>query len=385
MPARGLARGQIGQNSVGSKGIRSLVTSFARFCSTPSDLPTPQAMANLISVCSFAGPANAQMHRHLDPRRGQPLGPGHDAARLEGELRGDGEGRVGAVGEILFPFSAAMTSASPPSGSMSRLPSGWPATCRWVKPASSKKPLSRSCMENGIRRAAWRCRRRAEGPASRPPPPGSGGSSRQASRARGWSAPGNAASARSLRRAGAWRSDHVVDLGPVDMGDVDARAGGQERAEILDLLGGARHHLDRVILEQGREYRHGRGDAAAGRPGLRKDKRAMRISRNVAKSGPVQSALAPRGRTRRRRSGSSACPRRRRRRAARPRRWRCRRARPLARRSRPGAIRADRRPRRGRRCFMATRSMACSNRSGRGAFAPRRPLPTMTWAGMSLQ
>jgi hypothetical protein len=53
--------------------------------------------------------------------------------------------------------------------------------------------------------------------------------------------------------------DHVLDLGPVDMGDVDARAGGQERAEILDLLGGARHHLDRVILDQGRDGAMGGG------------------------------------------------------------------------------------------------------------------------------
>jgi hypothetical protein len=58
--------------------------------------------------------------------------------------------------------------------------------------------------------------------------------------------------------------DHVLDLGPVDMGDVDARAGGQERAEILHLLGGARHHLDRVILDQGRDGAMGGGDAAPG-------------------------------------------------------------------------------------------------------------------------
>jgi hypothetical protein len=44
--------------------------------------------------------------------------------------------------------------------------------------------------------------------------------------------------------------DHVLDRRAVDMGDVDARAGGQERAEILDLLGGARHHLDRVMSLQ---------------------------------------------------------------------------------------------------------------------------------------
>jgi hypothetical protein len=59
--------------------------------------------------------------------------------------------------------------------------------------------------------------------------------------------------------------DHVLDLGAVDMGDVDARAGGQQRAEILDLLGGARHHLDRVILDQRRDGAMG-GAMAGTRP-----------------------------------------------------------------------------------------------------------------------
>ena len=45
--------------------------------------------------------------------------------------------------------------------------------------------------------------------------------------------------------------DHVLDRRALDMGDIDAGAFGQQGAEILDLLGGARHHLDRVILEEG--------------------------------------------------------------------------------------------------------------------------------------
>ncbi len=44
---------------------------------------------------------------------------------------------------------------------------------------------------------------------------------------------------------------HVLDRGAVDMGDVDAGARGQEIAEVLDLLGGARHHLDRIALQEG--------------------------------------------------------------------------------------------------------------------------------------
>ena len=35
--------------------------------------------------------------------------------------------------------------------------------------------------------------------------------------------------------------------------------------------------------------------------------------------------------------------------------------------------------------FIAARSIACSKRSASGFLVPRRPLPTMTWAGMSRQ
>jgi hypothetical protein len=188
----------------------------------------------------------------------------------------------------------------------------------------------------------------------------------------------------SSRRRRAVR-DHVLDLGPVDMGDVDAGAGGQERAEILDLLGGARHHLDRVILDQRRDIAMGGGVVAPAAPGLRKDKRAMRISRNVAKSGPVQSALRRGGEPvgvdqGLQRAASKAASRRA--------------ASALAMSEGSPSSLADLDPApfaqigvlvRAPTLRMATRSMACSNRSGRGAFAPRRPLPTMTWAGMSLQ
>ena len=44
--------------------------------------------------------------------------------------------------------------------------------------------------------------------------------------------------------------DHVLDRRAFDMGDVDAGAGGQQVAEILDLFGGARHDLDRVAVKK---------------------------------------------------------------------------------------------------------------------------------------
>ena len=45
--------------------------------------------------------------------------------------------------------------------------------------------------------------------------------------------------------------NHFRDRSALDMGDIDAGAGGQQGAEILDLGGGAGHHLDRVALQEG--------------------------------------------------------------------------------------------------------------------------------------
>ena len=44
--------------------------------------------------------------------------------------------------------------------------------------------------------------------------------------------------------------DHVLDRRAFDMGDIDPGALGQDRAEILDLLRGARHHLDRKAPDE---------------------------------------------------------------------------------------------------------------------------------------
>ena len=44
-----------------------------------------------------------------------------------------------------FQRAASITILSDPSGSMSRLPSGWPATCRRSKPSNA--PDSSSCIE----------------------------------------------------------------------------------------------------------------------------------------------------------------------------------------------------------------------------------------------
>ena len=53
--------------------------------------------------------------------------------------------------------------------------------------------------------------------------------------------------------------DHVFDWRAFDMGDVDAGSGGQQVAEILDLFGGARHHFDRIVLEESLDLTIGGG------------------------------------------------------------------------------------------------------------------------------
>jgi hypothetical protein len=45
--------------------------------------------------------------------------------------------------------------------------------------------------------------------------------------------------------------DHLFDGGAFDMGDVDAGAFRQDRAEVFHLFGGAGHHLDRIAVEEG--------------------------------------------------------------------------------------------------------------------------------------
>lgn len=69
--------------------------------------------------------------------------------------------------------------------------------------------------------------------------------------------------------------DHLLDGCAFDMGDVDARACGQQVAEILDLFGGARHHLDRIALEECLNLRADRAGGAGVVSFLRKFKSDM--------------------------------------------------------------------------------------------------------------
>src|SRR6056297_2221667 len=55
--------------------------------------------------------------------------------------------RLAGAEKRCFHCSAASTFLRLPSGSMSLLPSGWPAMCRRLKPALSKRPVSRSWVE----------------------------------------------------------------------------------------------------------------------------------------------------------------------------------------------------------------------------------------------
>ena len=47
----------VSKKSFGSNGNNNFLTSFALFCKTLSEGPTPHAMENLIKVCNLAGPA----------------------------------------------------------------------------------------------------------------------------------------------------------------------------------------------------------------------------------------------------------------------------------------------------------------------------------------
>ena len=79
--------------------------------------------------------------------------------------------------------------------------------------------------------------------------------------------------------------EHVGEVGAVDVGEVDAGAGGQDGAEVVDLGGGARHHLDGEVLEQRRD--RGGARVAAGAVGRRTKSRifAIRVLRRVRVSG----------------------------------------------------------------------------------------------------
>ena len=52
---------------------------------------------------------------------------------------------------------------------------------------------------------------------------------------------------------------HVFDRGAIDVRDVNAGASGQQVAEVLNLFCGARHHFDRVTLEECFQISIGRG------------------------------------------------------------------------------------------------------------------------------
>ena len=97
---------------------------MARFCSTRRDGPTPQAIANLIIVCSLAGPARPIWTGSAIPsaasRSAQAMmGPASKANCVAMAMRASVRSA-----KACFQRSAAITAASPPPGSMSRLPSG---------------------------------------------------------------------------------------------------------------------------------------------------------------------------------------------------------------------------------------------------------------------
>ena len=143
-------------------------------------------------------------------------------------------------------------SVSPPSGSMSRLPSGWPATCRRVKPAGVEAAGARSCIasEKG---PCGRVDAAGEDEGLGDADVGIGGEAAVELGAVGDAAGGDVRhDGEALVDQAAGGRHHVGEGGAVDVGDVDPGAGGQEGAEVVDLGGGPRHDLDREVLGQRR-------------------------------------------------------------------------------------------------------------------------------------
>ena len=122
--------------------------SLARFCNTSKDGPTPHAIENLISVCSFAGPATPIFIGKFIP---------FVARSFAQSITGFGSKQNCVVKAIsndvlsfrsCFHFRARSIFFEDPSGSISLLPSGCPAKYSFLKLYLSNKPVSTSCIES---------------------------------------------------------------------------------------------------------------------------------------------------------------------------------------------------------------------------------------------
>ena len=178
-----------------------------------------------------------------------------------------------------------MQAASPPAGSMSRLPSGWPATCRRRKPRASKRPVRRICIAS------------EKGPRGVSMPPAMTSAWSMPSVGIGAEAgvefgPAGEAAGRDVRhdrealaREAPGGGEHLGEVGAVDMGEVDARALGQDGAEVLDLRRRARHDLDG-------EVPHQRGEGVAGELGRRRPADEVEDFRHRSGSGSQELGAA---------------------------------------------------------------------------------------------
>ena len=159
------------RKSVGSNGSMSLVRSAARRCSTRRLGPTPQAHREADQRLELRRAGDADVDRQGDAggaaaRSAQAI----DRARRRSRTGWRSPSRASVSRwKPALRASAAIAMASPPAGSMSPLPSGWPATCRRVKPRASKTAgLAAAASPRRRRRAGGRCRRRSPAPRGRP-------------------------------------------------------------------------------------------------------------------------------------------------------------------------------------------------------------------------
>ena len=105
-----LWRGELGQELGRLERQHQLASGRRRGAAARAgDGPTPQAIANLIMVCSLAGPATPMWTGRVMPAAREPVGPGDDRRGLEGELGGDRHrARRSRAGRRPWRASAAM-------------------------------------------------------------------------------------------------------------------------------------------------------------------------------------------------------------------------------------------------------------------------------------
>ena len=120
---------------------RPFLKNFKGWTDTASDGEFNQSL-------QFCRSGDANMNWDINAGSLDRIGPLNDRFCLESKLGSNSQFGVGSLGKFLLPLQCCIYILGvEPSGSMSLLPSGWPAMCRRLNPALSKRPVSISCIE----------------------------------------------------------------------------------------------------------------------------------------------------------------------------------------------------------------------------------------------